>query len=155
MEFISRQDVAAPRTEVFAAISDFAGMERRAAARGFDVTRTSPGDVDGVGTAWRMTVDVAGRAWRVDAEVAEHAPPAGFAIHGTTEGIALDLGIDLAELPEARTRMVLRLTLTPQSLTTRMLLKSMTVMRGTVQQKIDARVAEFARRIEAGQDSMA
>ncbi|CAN0606010.1 unnamed protein product [Ectocarpus sp. 12 AP-2014] len=75
-------------------------------------------------------------------------PDTGFSIESRSGGVVCMGVIDLVALSTSRTRMFASLDLRPTTLSSRLLIQSMRLAKGSLSKKFKARVADFASRIE-------
>ncbi len=147
MKFSTREDIEAPMTHVFAAVSDFAGFERRALRQGADVKRLDDGPV-AVGSAWDIAFQFRGRDRRMKATVASLDAPNAYRIETLSDGMTVTTDVELVALSRSRTRVAVAFDLRARSLTARLLLQSMKLVKSKLTKRFKARVLEYAEDIE-------
>lgn len=149
MKFSTREDIEAPIDHVFAAVSDFAAFERRALRQGAEVTRADDGPVQ-VGSAWQIAFQFRGRDRRMTATMAQMDPPDGYLVETVSDGLTAATEVQLVALSRSRTRVSVSIDLRAKSLTARLLLQSLKLVKGKMTKRFKARVLEFAEDIEDG-----
>jgi hypothetical protein len=150
MKLSTREDIDAPIAEVFAAVSDFDSIEKRLRQRGVSVERDAVAPPAGAGRRWQAVASWRGRQHRILAELIEVDEGQGFAIESASGGVVCLSVVDLVALSKTRTRMLVSLDLRPTTLSSRLLIQSLRLAKGRLSERLSARAAEFARRIEAG-----
>ncbi|WP_298677279.1 SRPBCC family protein [uncultured Lentibacter sp.] len=145
MKFSADQDVEASVSHVFAAVSDFDGLARKAMRRGVQVTRLDNLDGPVAGMAWEAVFSFRGKARKLHIELVEVDAPNGLSAKSQTKGLDTRLVLGLVAMSKARTRMSIELELMPQSLAARLLVQSLKLARGTVSKRLKGRLAEFAK----------
>lgn len=148
MEFVTLKDVEAPQDHVFGAMVDFAAFERQALRHDIEVVRTSGAARVGLGTSWRVKFEYRSRPWAVDARITNFEPTSGYVITGTTSGLDVVALVDLLSLARGITRLSITIRLEPRSMTTRLLVQSLRFVRGSIQARLDQRIARLASDIE-------
>ncbi len=144
MRFSTREDIDAPFESVFAAVSDFDAFERRMLRRGVDVTRDEAMRLDRVGAKWKAKLNWRGRVHDIDAELVEIDPGTGYAIVSRASGIDCMSSVDLVALSKTRTRLFVSVDLKPTTLSSRLLLQSLRLAKGTLTRRFKGRVRDFA-----------
>ncbi len=142
MKFTSREDIEAPIEAVYARLTDFDQFERLALRRGASVRRIGQGVV-GEGTAWDVAFTFRGKERRMKAELQEMEEPNFLRFHSVSSGISGDTFIELVPLSPKRTRLSVAIELAAKSLTSRLLLQSMKLARGSLEQRLNKRVKTF------------
>ncbi len=150
MKISTRQEVDRPAAEVFAALSDYAYFEEILRARGVEIARVRDGDADGLGTAWEAGTTIRGHAISVRTEVTEFAR--NERIVSETRGGGLEATAEFAveSTGPGRSRLRIGIEVRPVSLAGRMLLQPLKLAKATISERLDRRVAEFARMVERG-----
>ena len=144
MKLSTREDIEAPIGTVFDAVTDFDGFERQLLRRGVDVTRDETQPVDVPGVKWNARFKWRGRPQNMDAELVSIDPGQGYAIESSTSGIVCMSVVDLVPLSKSRTRLFVSLDLRPTTLSSRLIVQSMKLAKGSLGRRFKARVAEFA-----------
>jgi len=143
MKFNAREDIEAPIDVVFARLTDFDQFERQALRRGASVRRTSNGPVE-TGSGWDIAFTFRGKERRMRAELAELDQPNFLQVAFQSSGIVGETKVDLVPLSPRRTRLSVSIDLSAKTLSSRLLLQSLKLARGTLAQRFKKRVASFA-----------
>ncbi|KAF0676611.1 SRPBCC family protein [Profundibacterium mesophilum] len=146
MKFSSRRDIAAPQEVVFDQLSDFSAAERLAQGRGVRVERLAGPPPEA--SRWMISYEFRGRERRLDAHVTSYTPPEGFTISGVSDGITLQIDIEVIALAPDRTRLALGIELRPRTLPARILVQSMKLTKPALSRRLDTRIDTIAARIE-------
>ncbi len=144
MKFSSREDIDAPIDRVFEAVSDFDAFERRMLRRGVDITRDDASPIDEVGTCWKAKFTWRGRSYDVDAELVGLQPGEGYVIDSRSNGVECRGVVDLVALSKTRTRMFVSIDLKPTTISARLMLQSLRLVKGNLSRRFKGRVQEFA-----------
>ena len=149
MKLSTREDIDAPIGTVYDAVTDFDGFERQLLRRGIDVTRdeTQPTDVPGV--CWQAQFPWRGRPHDLEAELVEIDTGQGYAIESRTGGIVCMGVVDLVALSRSRTRLFVSLDLKPTTISSRLIVQSLKLAKGSLGRRFKSRVSEFASGIGA------
>lgn len=147
MKFSTREDIDAPIDEVYRAVADFDSIERQILRRGIDLTRDENCPPDQVGARWNANFKWRGRAYQLEADLVEMTDGHCYAIESRVGGL-VSLGVvDLVPLSKARTRMFVSLDLKPTTLSSRLMVQSLRLAKGSLSRRFKARVAQFASEI--------
>ena len=149
MNLTTREDIDAPIDAVWTAVTDFDRFERRLMRRGIDVLRDESCLPPDPGAKWKVCVDWKGKAYEIDAELISIELPDGFAMEAHGAGIIAVGVVDLVALSKARTRLLVSVDMRATTLTSRLLLQSLKFARGSIVNRFEARVKEFARELPA------
>lgn len=149
MRFDTYEDIELPIATVYAAVTDFDGFERAALRRGAEVTRRGDPAADPLGTTWDVSLSFRGKPRRITGRILKLDPPTGFVSQGRSGGLTGKLTVTLLALSPRRTRMSMVLDLTAETLPARILLQSLRLTRGSIEQRLRARVGKLAKDIEA------
>ncbi|MCD9148104.1 SRPBCC family protein [Pseudophaeobacter flagellatus] len=144
MELSSKEDVNAPLSDVFDALSDFANFERSAIRRGIEVQRLSNDSTPQVGLAWDLRADFRGKPREVHLELATYEPSTLIGLNGDSNSLIGQGQIELLALSPKRTRISVKVKLKAKTLSGRLLLQSLKLARAKVNRRFRHRVAEFA-----------
>ncbi|OED50393.1 hypothetical protein AB838_02510 [Rhodobacteraceae bacterium (ex Bugula neritina AB1)] len=145
MEFHSKEDIEAPIDHVFAAISDFELLERSALRRGIELQRTGDLAQPENGLVWDLTFNFRGKSRDIKLTMASFTPPSGLVLNGSGSGIDGRTEVELLALSPHRTRMSVRLALSPTTLTGRLMVQSLKLARSNLNRRFKLRLAEYAR----------
>jgi len=149
MRITTRQDIAAPIAQVFAEVTDATAFERQALRRGAEVRRLDRLPALAVGSSWRVAFSFRGRereaavaVTRLEAPTLVSATIESGGLHGATVA-------ELLALSRTTTRLVLTFDLEATTLTSRLLLQTLKLARGSLERRAEGRVATWAREVEA------
>ncbi|MGR3760582.1 SRPBCC family protein [Roseobacteraceae bacterium NS-SX3] len=148
MQFASKEDIEAPIAGVFGALSDFETFERAAIRRGIEVQRLGDPAAPEQGLAWDTSFNFHGKERALRLTVADYEPVTRLCVGGAGSGLDGQLEIELLALAPRRTRMAVRLSVKPKTLSARLLVQSLKLARGKLDQKFKQRVAGFAKTTE-------
>jgi hypothetical protein len=151
MKFSKRQDVEAPLPVVFAAVSDFAGLERAAMRRGIEVARQDRLEQKAAGMSWRIVAPIRGRPREIVLRLVAYNPETDMRLTAESGGIDAVVTIALMELSRTRSRLQFGVELTASTLTARVLLQSAKLAKGSLDRKFAKRIEDFAADIAARQ----
>ncbi|MEQ9695304.1 SRPBCC family protein [Shimia sp. SDUM112013] len=155
MEISSKADMDVPIAQAFELVTDFARHERSAMRRGAEVSRTDALKVPGVGASWDIRFDLRGKTREMTLEVVEFDRPNQVALSSTMQGLDSRVEIELVALSRTRTRLILRSTMKPKTLTARLLLQSAKLAMGNITKKLDKRMLAYAEDLEDRYSKMA
>lgn len=144
MRFSARQDIAASPAAVFAALTDFASIERAALRRGGEVIRLDRRPDPGPGMSWQGTMPWRGRMRRFVAGIATYRPASGLSWQIEGGGLRMTLDFELIELAAGQTRMAVALEVRPETLSARLKLQAARLQRQKLADRFQARVRDFA-----------
>lgn len=148
MKFSVREDIEAPVNVVFARFTDFAHFERVALRRGAEVERMDPSLRAEAGARWTVRFKFRGKLREVLIRIAEMDPVNGFALVSVSNGIEGLTRAEFVPLSQASTRLAFEIELTPKTLPARLMVQSMKLMKGTMDERLRTRITEYARGIE-------
>lgn len=159
MKFSTREDIEAPAEAVFAAVSDFAAMERAALRRGAEVARTGPaadpamgpGIDPAPGMGWSVRFRVRGRMRRILCTLDHYDPPNALVCRIDGSGFAGAMTLTLVALSRGRTRLAVALEIRPQTIAARLLIQAARLSRAAHRRRFAERVQKFAAGIELGE----
>lgn len=135
---------AAPR-RLYKVLTDFDALEQLAIQNGVEITNRTPGGPDGVGRGCRMIVQIRGVSRNVSAHVAALTPHSGMRVAADSDGLLLDLQVDITRRPEGGARVTSIATLSARGLTARILMKSLGLAHGALETKFHDRIVAFTR----------
>ncbi len=148
MQLTTNEDIQAPIEHVFAAIADFDGFTRQALRRGAEVARVDTLTAPGIGMIWETGFDFRGKRRQMRIELTEYDAPNRLCAHSTMPGMTGTLVLDLVALSRQHTRLSIDLQLAPQSLSSRLLVQSLKLARGSLTKRLSKRLVAFARETE-------
>ena len=149
MEFSGKEDIDAPIAEVFHALCDFENMERQALRRGAEVQRMGDAAHPENGLAWDVAFQFRGKDRKLNVALTTYEPVTMMAVTGTGSGVDGNLEVELLALSPQRTRMVVKLALSPKTLSGRLMVQSLKLAKTRLARGFERRVSEFARQTEA------
>lgn len=149
MQFATKEDIDAPIGDVFREVSNFAVIERMALRRGVEVRRLDDLPFPGAGAAWEARFRARGRKRTAHLEITEFTAPESLTCLTKVGGISATLVVTLIALSRNRTRISLATDLRASDLSSRLLLQSLKLARGTLTRRYHLRVAEYARDLQA------
>ncbi len=149
MKFSTREDIEAPMAYVFDKVSDFEAFEKRALRQGADVQRLK-GDAIGVGTAWDVVFQFRGRTRKLCPVLTQMDAPNGYLIETTSDGMTIVSDVTLIALSPTRTRIAVAIELRARTLTARLLLQSMKLVKSKLTNRFKSRVLDLSEDIEDG-----
>lgn len=155
MQFTSKVDVGAPSAVVFAALSDFDGWEKAAMRRGAQVSRTDALAAPGPGMGWATCFAFRGKERSFDITLVAVDPAGTLQFTGAGTMLEGGMQMEVIDLGPRLSRMVMAVDVRPLSLGARLVLQGLKLGRNSVQAKMNARLAAFARDIEARQPGLA
>ncbi|KGB81152.1 MAG: SRPBCC family protein [Confluentimicrobium sp.] len=148
MKFSTREDIAAPVAEVFAAVSDFESFERAALRRGAEVSRTDRLSAPGPGMAWDCAFAFRGKGRRLSAELQQYDAPESMVVLWSSSGLVGTLVLDLVQLSPRQTRMMLQLELKPRTIPARLFVQSLRLAKASLTKRFKRGVRRFARDLD-------
>lgn len=143
MKFTSREDIEAPLDVVFERLTDFDQFERQALRRGASVKRLGAGPIE-PGFAWDIAFTFRGKDRQLRAELVDLETPNFLKLESLASGIKGETKAELVPLSPRRTRLSLVIELSAKTLSSRLMLQSLKLARGSLEQRLDKRVASFA-----------
>lgn len=149
MRLSTREDIEAPLSYVFTLCSDTATWERAAIRRGVEVVRSDRLTSTQPGMSWTIAGKWRGKLRRGVLKLAAIDPLHSMVFHGSGESIDLIVEMEFVELSARRSRLILRTDIKPRSLAARLIVQSMKLARGRIEQKYEAKVALLCKEIEA------
>lgn len=139
MKFATRVDVEAPADEVFARLADFPGYVRKAEARGARVRVTAAPTF-----GWVAAFDWNGASRELKGEVVRFDPPRSFAAAMTAGGVEGTIEVEVLSLGPMRSQVHVAMEWRAVTIPGRLLLQSLKLVKGKLDDRFDARVAEIA-----------
>lgn len=143
MRFSVREDTALPAEQLFAALSDFARIERMMVRGGADVRRVDPAHQPGPGMAWDIAFDLQGKRRALLLTITRLDPPEAIVIRGEGETVDLDVAVTVIALTRAKSRMMLDVTVRPRNMRARLMLHTAKLGKAQLDRKFAQRVGAF------------
>lgn len=148
MKFSTKQDIEAPLVFVHQTLTDFDMWERAAMRRGAEIGRTDTLRQPGPGMAWTAKFSYRGKDRSIAVTLTEWDAPVHLAFAGHANTIEAQARIELLEMSAKRTRLLVTMDVTPNTLGARLFLQSLRLARARVDRSFDQRVAQIAGDIE-------
>jgi hypothetical protein len=139
VKFSTCIDVEAPAEETFAAFADFPRYVRLAEARGARVEVLPAPHF-----AFRARFDWNGAARDLKGEVTRLEAPLGFTAAMAAQLVEGGLEVEVTPLGAARSRVAVAMEWRPVTMSGRILLQSLRLVKGRLDERFAARVADFA-----------
>ncbi len=149
MKFSTKDDIEAPVDFVFAQITDFAGFERAALRQGANVKRVDTNPLPGVGSVWEAVFPFRGKEREVRLEITQLEAPNSMVIKSKSGGLDSETRIDLVALSRTDTRLTVEIELMPTNLTSRLLVQSFKLAKGTMTTRLQSRLTSFAKDVQS------
>jgi hypothetical protein len=139
VKFSTQVDVEAPAEDTFAAFADFSRYVRLAEARGARVEVLPAPHF-----AWRARFDWNGAARDLKGEVTRLEAPRGFTAAMAAQLVEGVLEVDVTAEGTARSRVRVAMEWRPVTMSGRILLQSLKLVKRSLDDRFAARVADFA-----------
>ena len=149
MQVTATEDVDAPLEHVFAELTAFDVLERRAMRRGIDVRRTFRSPEPKAGDGWDVQFRFRGKERTARIMLEQYQPPQLLQFSGKSGGLETETLIELVPLSPRRTRVNMVLKMSPKTLSARLLVQSFKLARSGINRKVKTRMSEYAREIES------
>lgn len=149
MKLSKREDISAPVGGVYRALIDYPVYERAALRRDIAVTRLDDRAEFGPDMTWQITIGFRGRPHDVTLRVAEVTEGSRIRLAADSGGLMADVVIELLTVSQGRTRMVVGTDLRAVTMSSKLLLQSLKLAKGSLDKRFAKRVTDFARDIEA------
>lgn len=143
MKFSLRQDTDLSAEELFAAISDFARIERMLVRRGADVRRLDPAQEPGAGMAWEIGFDLRGKRRDMRMDVTQFDRPEKIVILGEGESLGLTVEMTVIALTRSKSRMIFEVEAKPRNMRARLMLQTAKLGKAQLDRKFADRVGAF------------
>ena len=148
MEFSLSQEIDAPAAFVFQAVTEFERFEQAAVARGVTVQRRAASSVEAPGPVWDINFLFHGKALELTLEITEQTAPDRLVASILAKSFRGQAVCQLSSWETHKTRMTLSFMFEGQTLSGRLFLKALDVTKAALEQKIAARMANFAQETE-------
>jgi len=148
MKISRREDIEAPLDVVFREVTDFAAFERSALRRGVEVSRLDDMTAAGPGNIWAACAQVRSKPREFTIRLASWIPGTAMVLDIDSSGFLATMNVDLVELSRARTRLQVGVEVKAVTMTSRLLLQSAKLAKGSLEKRFAKRVGDFARDIE-------
>lgn len=144
MKLTAREDIDAPQSEVYAALTDFAAFETAAQRRGAEVARNDSGTTP----RWEVAFAFRHRLRRMTITLVRQDMPNTLEFDLGSPNMSGTMTVDLVVLGPRRTRMNATLEVRPKTLAARLVVQSLKLAKARVLRKYRARIAQFASLLE-------
>ena len=148
MKLTSRQDIEAPVTFVFDALTEFHAWERAALRRGAEVSRTDKLETSGPGLSWMIKFAYRGKDRRLALRLIELERPSMLGFSGTGASFDGHANIDLMALAARRTRISVTMELRARTIGARLIMQSFRLAKTRINRRFAERVGLFCTEIE-------
>ncbi len=148
MKLTTRQDIEAPLDFVYAQLTDFEAFERMALRRGAEVERIDQQPQADLGMGWRLKFPFRGKTRNVTLRLAELAPDSLIGWEFESPMFEGQIRVDVIALAPRRTRMAISTDTRPVTMAARLLIQSVRLAKGRVQDRLDKASARLAGMIE-------
>lgn len=143
MKFSTRANVHAPMETTFSAFADFPRYVRLAEKRGARVETRSASVF-----AWRARFDWNGTARDLEGDVIHFDPPRAFTADMSSGGLEGRIEVAVISVDDVRSQVRVAMEWQPRTISGRILLQSLKLVKGRLDDRFATRVAEFAAGIE-------
>ena len=144
MKFSAREDIEVPIAAVYRHVTDFEAIQTQLRGRGIEVERDSNAPVGQVGARWTARFFYKGRSHDLEAELVALDPDQGYAVESRSGGVIGLTVVDLVALSPTRTRILVSLELRPTTLSSRLLVQSLKLAKGSLNRRFKSRVGDYA-----------
>jgi hypothetical protein len=148
MKLTAKEDVEAPISYVYAALTDFGVWEGAAMRRGAEVERLDRLRKPGPGMEWQVGFIYRGKKREVTLKLLSMALDQTLSFGGTAQPAEAVLKLDLAEMGPRRTRVLVNLEIKPQTLAARLFVQSLRLAKAKVTRRFSMRLNQIGKDIE-------
>ncbi|MCR9088725.1 MAG: hypothetical protein NXH97_18495 [Rhodobacteraceae bacterium] len=141
LHLTARTTIPAPLEMCWDRFVDIDAVLERVPHKRVDIVRSVGAGPACVGAAWQVSLHFAGRDHHGQLVVTELTPPQQCRLQGGTDSIKLTLSVDMSAVSEVVTALVVSAEGTPASLSGRLLLKPLQIIRPAIEAKFQDRVA--------------
>lgn len=149
MKLNATEDVDAPMGVVWERFTDFLAFENEAQGRGADLTCVGDWSSAAPGAKWRGEIPVRGKKRLIEGEITQYAEGEICGVESHIGGMDYLYELSFVQLSPEATRVTVTLDLAAKTLSARLLLQTMKLARGRIQQKLQALLARQANAAEA------
>lgn len=149
MKFTSKEDIAAPADAVFAALSDFRSFENLVRRRGGKIARTDTMTTTGPGMSWDVEFGFRGKPRQAEAVLRTYTPSEMMQVDIQSRALTAVLVVSVMPLGRSRSRVRLELDLEPRTLAARLVMQSMRLTKGKLNERFRENVGGYLRGLEA------
>lgn len=147
MKFSTRTEVDRPAAMVFAALSDFARLERMFIRRGIDARRMASSPADQ--SAWALGFDWRGRRRDLTLAVAQITAPERLSFDGLSDGFEIALDLTVVALSRARSRIIVETDVRPRTMRSRLMIQTARLGKSQLDHDYDRRIVAFLAEVTA------
>lgn len=148
MKLSTKEDIEAPVSFVYDALSDFEAWDRAALRRGADVSSVAKGAKAAPGMGWKVAFPYRGKQRRVEITLAKLLEQQELNFDAVSAPLNGSLVIELAEMGPKRTRVSVASTFKPNTLAARLFIQSLRLAKAKLSRRFELRVAQLAADIE-------
>lgn len=149
MELSAREDINAPIDWVHERVTDYVAFEKVALRRGAEIDRRDEGKGFAVGAVWQIGFRYRGRDRKVVVEITEVDAPNGWSAAVAAGGMSGPMTVELVAMSKTRTRMIVRASISANTLSARLLLQSIKLAKTSVNSRFSSRISNFAADLES------
>ncbi|MDH5797631.1 MAG: SRPBCC family protein [Paracoccaceae bacterium] len=143
MKFSTRTELRVPADDVFRAITDMARLERQLLRKGVEIEGPKDVDVLGTGQIWRAKFHYRGKKRKIEAAIEDLSRPKRIVIESQVDGLENRCEIDLIALSQTKTRFRMAVELRPKTLSARIFLQSLKLVKQRANKRFTARVRTY------------
>lgn len=144
MRLSSTEDLDAPVETAFAMLADLDHYAEMAKERGLRAEHRPGTPRQGLGSLWDVGFTMQNKDRQIALEVIRFDPPSLMVFAMSSSSLAGQVSCSLVALAPDRTRLTVEVEVKPLTLKTRLLVQSMHLTKGTLDQKYSARITELA-----------
>lgn len=148
MKLTAKEDIEAPIAFVYSVLTDFEMWERAAMRRGAELERLDRLSKPGPGMEWHVGFAYRGKKREVDIKLLTMLAEQSLVFDCMASPAEAILGIELAEMGQRRTRVVVNLEVKPRTLAARLFLQSLRLAKAKVTRRFALRLAQVGADIE-------
>ena len=148
MKITTKDDIEAPIDFVFQQVTDFPGLERQALRRGANVKRLDTAPKPGPGSSWDVKFPYRGKERDVRVDLTGVDAAGRMTASAKSGGLNSTILVELVGLSRTQTRLSVTVELEPTTLTSRLLVQSLKLAKGSVTSRLQNRITVFAREIQ-------
>lgn len=148
MKLAAKYDIEAPVDFVYRELSDFDAWERMAIRRGAEVTRIDKPTKPGPGLEWLVNYKLRGKDRSACIKLTKVLPTSHMTLQIQSNLADGEIIIDLLDLAATRTRVDVRLEVTPKTFSARLYMQTLRLSRKKVEATYSQRIAQLAVEME-------
>lgn len=147
MRLSAREDIDVPQDRAFSTLATLEYWERAALRKGATVVRTDMLGTTGPGMTWQVGFSWRGKPRSLTIRLTEIDPASGLRFEGVSPSFEGWMSIDIVRMGPRRSRLALKLEVTPRTLAARLFLQSMRLARRRVTRRFEVAVGQLAQAI--------